>query len=309
MIGKIELHCHLDGVLDLAMARAIRASNPEFPVDPDVFARAYPVDSFERFVDWWRFPLALFGDIDRFRPVLREHIRRLIAQDVIYTELMIGGSEIPRDTAEALDKLGALREWVEAEAGGRIQMECLACFGRNKPPEWLESMVPRNIALHEAGLIAGVALAGPEDRYPVRPHHRTFARYHDAGVPIEIHAGEWCGPESVWDALRFGFPGRIGHGVSVFADPMLVDAVREAGIHLEMCPTSNLKTGSIRSIEEHPIRQALERGISFSVNTDDPGVFSSSMDSEYALLRGVFGFADGDFERVFAYSLAARFRR
>lgn len=308
MPPKIELHCHLDGILDPEMARDIRAEDPGFPVDPELLAGAYPVDSFQRFSDWWRFPAALQGDLDRFRPVLKRHLKRLAAEDVIYAELMIGGSEIPVDTSEAIDKLSEVRAWLKPQTAGRIQVEFLACFGRNKPPESLEAKVARNIALYEAGLIAGVALAGPEEGYRVQPHHRTFARYHDAGVPIEIHAGEWCGPESIWDVLRYGFPKRIGHGVSLFADPALVDAVREKGIHIEMCPTSNLKTGSIGRIEEHPIRKAIELGLRFSVNTDDPGPFGNSMESEYALLQNVFGFTEDDLGRVFAHSAAARFR-
>jgi adenosine deaminase len=308
MRRKIELHCHLDGIIDLAMAQSIRSEDSSFPLDPEAFASAYAVDSFERFSEWWRLPSALQGDIDRFRPVLGRHLQRLLAQEVIYAELMVGGSEIPRDSTEALDKLGQFRDWLRAQAAGRIRIEFLHCFGRNRAPEHLEALAARNIVLYEAGLIAGVALAGPEDGYPVRPHHRTFARYYDAGVPIEIHAGEWCGPESVWDTLRYGFPNRIGHGVSVFADPALVDAIREKGIHIEMCPTSNLKTGSIRTIEEHPIRQALDLGMSFSVNTDDPGPFGNSMESEYALLENVFGFTEHDFERVFSQSQAAQFR-
>jgi hypothetical protein len=142
MNRKIELHCHLDGVLDLDMAQRIYATDADFPVNPAVFAAAYPVETFEQFNDWWRFSLALRGNIDYFRPILREHLQRLIRQNVVYSELMIGGSEIPLDRFEAFDKLGEWRRWVEAEAGGRIEVEFLACFGRNKSPEALESLVP-----------------------------------------------------------------------------------------------------------------------------------------------------------------------
>jgi len=172
----------------------------------------------------------------------------------------------------------------------------------------MEERGERMIALYEAGLIVGVALAGPEQGNPVKPFHNTFARLHEAGLGIEIHAGEWCGPESVWDALEFGYPNRIGHGVSLFQDPWLVDKVRERQIHIEMCPTSNVKTGSVARIKEHPIGQAKALGLSFSVNTDDPGVFESSLESEYELLASVFGFDGGDFERLYANTLGARFQ-
>jgi len=164
------------------------------------------------------------------------------------------------------------------------------------------------MGLYEARLIVGVALAGPEPGYPVKPFQKIMARFHEAGLGIEIHAGEWCGPESVWDALEHGYPDRLGHGVSAFRDARLIEALRERGIHIELCPTSNRKTGSIANIAEHPIRQARDLEMSFSVNTDDPGAFESSLDAEVALVSDVFGFSEQDWLDVFSNSLRARFQ-
>jgi adenosine deaminase len=125
---------------------------------------------------------------------------------------------------------------------------------------------------------------------------------------IEIHAGEWCGPESVWDALEHGYPDRIGHGVSLFQDARLIDIFQERQIHVEMCPTSNLKTGSVSRLEHHPVGQARELGLNFSVNTDDPGPFKCSMLSEYEILSNVFGFEEDDFHKIYVNSLEARFQ-
>jgi adenosine deaminase len=163
-------------------------------------------------------------------------------------------------------------------------------------------------ALYDAGLIVGVALAGIEQGFPVRPFQKTFDRFHQAGLKIEIHAGEWCGPESVWDALEYAHPDRIGHGVSLFQDARLVELFAERQIHIEMCPTSNLKTGSVKRIQEHPIRLARDLGLSFSVNTDDPGPFECSLESEYELLADTFGFDEGTGKEFYENSLAARFQ-
>jgi adenosine deaminase len=172
----------------------------------------------------------------------------------------------------------------------------------------VEELAERILTLYREGLVVGVALAGPERGNPVKPFRKTFERFHKAGIGIEIHAGEWCGPESVWDALENGYPDRIGHGVSLFQDPELIDVFQERGIRLELCPTSNLKTGSISRIEEHPVGRAKELGFHFSINTDDPGPFECSMESEYELLSEVFGFEGDDFQRIYAHSLEARFQ-
>jgi adenosine deaminase len=307
-LAKVELHCHLDGVLDRAMAWDIHRHDPSFPIDPREFERAYPVTGFESFWNWFSFIKPLDGELAYVYPILDRHIERLKAQRVRYAEVMITASFIPQDRLEAVEKVAALREWANRQESGDLQIEFLVGLGRNKPPEVMEERGERMIALYEAGLIVGVALAGPEQGNPVKPFQKTFARLHEAGLGIEIHAGEWCGPESVWDALEFGYPNRIGHGVSLFQDPRLVDMILARQIHIEICLTSNLKTGSVSRIEEHPVAKARELGLDFSINTDDPGPFECSLESEYELLVSMFGFDGGDFERLYANTLAARFQ-
>jgi adenosine deaminase len=306
-VPKIELHCHLDGIVDPPMLRELEAQGALLPILPETLQAAYPVQSYDDFVKWGRAAQSLEGDLGRFKPLLAVHLGRLKSQNVVYTEIMIGSSEIPRDRQELVDRVRDFRDWVDQQEDGAIQVEFVVVFGRNRSPEAVEELADRILMLYEANLIAGVALAGPERGHPVRPFRRTFARFREAGLGIEIHAGEWCGPESVWDALEFGFPSRIGHGVAVFGDPELVARCRDQRIHLEMCPTSNVKTGSVGCIEEHPVRLARDLDLSFSVNTDDPGAFECSMASEYGLLARVFGFQERDFTKITENALNARF--
>lgn len=306
---KVELHCHLEGILDRAMLADIRKEDPDYPVDPVAFEQAYPVVDFEGFLNWWKYTRPVWSSLANFYPILNRYIRQLKTQQVQYAEISIAASVIPEDTSAAVEQMSALRQWVSQLEEGLIQVEFLITLGRNHPAEVLAEREKRILALHAAGLIVGVALAGaPEQGYPVRPFQRTFDRLHAAGLRIEIHAGEWCGPESVWDALEYGHPDRIGHGVSLFQDERLVEVFQERQIHLEMCPTSNVKTGSVKRIQEHPVRLAREQGLSFSINTDDPGPFECSLVSEYALLSDTFGFGDEDWRKIYENSLAARFQ-
>jgi adenosine deaminase len=307
-LPKVELHCHLDGILDPGMVRDLRRSEPAFPILPEEFEKAYPITDIQSFFGWWNFIRPIEGTLTYFCPILGRHIERLKAQKVRYAEIMIAAGELPPDSGEAVESVRALRDWVSRQEAGDIQIEFLVAIGRNRTPEAVEKLAGSVLALHQAGLIVGVALAGPEIGYPVGPFQPTFARFHEAGLGIEIHAGEWCGPESVWDALEHGYPGRIGHGVSLFQDSKLVDLFGERQLHIEFCPTSNLKTGSIARLEEHPISRAKELGLNFSVNTDDPGPFECSMASEYELLSRVFGFEESDWQRIYDNSLAARFQ-
>ena len=307
-IPKVELHCHLDGVVDAATLRSMVDAGLDVPVAPEALAAVSPAQDFEGFLRWFGVADALEGDIDNYRPVIAAHVERLKAQNVVYAEVFIGQSELPRDRGDLAAKLRDFRTYVNSLEEGRIQVELLAQFNRAKPPEALAERVERTIWAHEAGLIRGLVVAGwPEAEFPMSRFRRSFERLREAGVPVEVHAGEWAGPESVRDALDSAFPRRIGHGVRIFDNPELVKRVRDEGIHVEMCPTSNVVTGAIARIEEHPIDRALAAGVSLSVNTDDPGAFGSSMTGEFSLLHETFGFGEPDFARIFRDSLAARF--
>jgi adenosine deaminase len=95
--------------------------------------------------------------------------------------------------------------------------------------------------------------------------------------------------------------------VRAFEDPALVERLAKHQVHLEFCPTSNLRLGVIATIDQLPIRQALAAGIPFSINTDDPGVFQCSMTSELHLVQETFSLSEADLARIFQDSLRAAF--
>jgi adenosine deaminase len=307
-LPKVELHCHLDGIVSPGMLKEIHREDSTFPIHPDQLEQAHPITNIKTFFEWWNFIKPIRGKLAKFYPIMKRHVERLKKQKVVYAEIMISAGEVPQEITGALKEIKMFRELVNQWEADDIQIEFLIALGRNKPPGSVEKLADCIIALHEAGLIVGVALAGPEPGYPVKPFHKTFARFCAEGLGIEIHAGEWCGPELVREALEYGFPDRIGHGVSLFQDPKLIDLFQKQQLHIELCPTSNLKTGSISQIEEHPVAKARESGFHFSINTDDPGPFQCSMESEYHLLHKVFGFKHSDFQTIYKNSLEARFQ-
>lgn len=288
------------------MLRVLQVEGLALTLSPEAFERAYPVHDFESFFAWFEAQRPLKADFELYGHIARLHVERLKVQRVVYAELFV--ASISLDVDRALDEVARLRETVDACESGQIQVEFLNAWRRNRDMESTEQIATRNIRLFEAGLICGVAVAGPEPGSPIARIARVMDRYHEAGLPIEIHAAEWCGPESVWDALEHGHPRRIGHGTHAFDDPALVERLVEREVHVEMCPTSNLRTGSIARIEDHPIRRAFDAGLDVSVSTDDPGAFGCSMDSEYALLAERFGFTADELIRLGANGVRARFQ-
>ena len=292
------------------MLRELRAGGIELPLTAEALEAAYPVRDFESFLGWFAVAHVLEGaGLDLYEHVIAAHVERLKAQGVVYAEIMVASGSLPTDPGEAAERMMRFRAWVDGLEGGEIQVELLIAFGRNRTLERAEAVATRIIRVFEEGAIAGVALAGPERGYPVAPLARCFDRFHAAGMSIEIHAAEWCGPESAWDALEHGHPNRLGHGTHVFDDERLVEVLLERRLHIEMCPTSNVLTGSIGRIDEHPIGRALERGLNVGVNNDDPGAFGCSMESEHVLLMDRFGFSNEDLRQLTLNALRARFKR
>ena len=307
---KAELHCHIDGLLDPAMLDELARRGTPLGIDRAALAAHHPVRSAEA---WWQGYCALVGQPalprDQWLPqALEIHLARLRSQNVVYTEIFVSSLLFVRDgEAELVEFFADLAARARAAAGPDLRVELVICIGRG-PPEKLARQVPRIAALRRAGLVRGVALAGREADYPVRPLAPILGTLRDLGLGIEIHAGEFGGPDSVRDAVRHGAPDRLGHAIAAFADESLLAEIAERGIHIEFCPSSNLALGVVRRIEDHPIARALALGLSFSINTDDPGAFACSMTSEFELVAATFGFGAADFARIFDRSMTAAFR-
>jgi adenosine deaminase len=288
------------------MLRALRDEGISLPLTPEALEAAYPVRDYTSFFAWFAAHGQLKDHFWLYEHVARMHVERLKRQNVVYAELFVAALSLDPERAEA--QLAGLRTAIDGCEQGLIQVELVNAWRRNRDLESIERIATRNIRLFERGLLCGVAVAGPAQGAAIAPLARVIDRYHEAGVPIEIHAAEWAGPESAWDALEHGHPRRLGHGTHIFRDTRLVETVRERRLHIEMCPTSNLLTGSIARIEDHPIRRAFDAGLDISVNTDDPGAFMCSMASEHALLAERFGFTPEERRRLGASAVRARFQ-
>jgi len=135
----------------------------------------------------------------------------------------------------------------------------------------------------------------------------VFEAARDMGLRLTCHAGETGGPDSVAEALAIGAE-RIGHGIAAARDPALMTLLRERGVPLEICLTSNVRTGVVASFEDHPLRTLFDAGVPIVLNTDDPALFDCTLASEYHLARTRFGFADGELASLAANSLRYGFR-
>src|SRR5262249_8051418 len=125
---------------------------------------------------------------------------------------------------------------------------------------------------------------------------------------LTAHAGEAAGPESVWDAVRLLGVRRIGHGIRAIEDPRLVEFLRHEGVTLEVCPTSNVKTGVVPDYAHHPLRRLYDAGVRVTLTSDDPEMFQTSIAHEYEVAAREFGFTEPELQQLTENALEAAFR-
>jgi adenosine deaminase len=131
-------------------------------------------------------------------------------------------------------------------------------------------------------------IGGDERRGPAEQFRDAYRYARDAGLRLTAHAGETDGPESVRAALEIGAE-RIGHGIGAAGDPDLLRRLRDENIPLEVCITSNIRTGAVASIGEHPLRKLLDAGVPVTLNTDDPGIFETTLTAEFEVAHTALG--------------------
>ena len=208
----------------------------------------------------------------------------LACQDVTYVEITLSAGVVlwkDQDLAAVYDAV-----WKESQRSrvkSLLDSGCGAAFWRRG--RYARRGVCR-LAARQGAIAYGIG--GDEARGPAEWFRDVFAYARDGGLRLVCHAGETTGPESIWAALEIGAE-RIGHGIAAARDPALMAKLRELNVPLEVCISSNVCTGVVASVEEHPVRKLYDAGVPIIINTDDPAFFRTSLTREYELARDVFG--------------------
>lgn len=291
-LPKVELHVHHVGSASpriVAELAARHEGRSPVPADPERLADYFAFRDFAHFVEVYLSVVDLIRDPEDVWILTHEVARELARQQVRYAELTVTPySHVHRGIpapafCEAIEDA---RKRAEADFGIALRW-CFDIPGEAGLPAAEETL---RIALEERpdGLIS-FGLGGPEIGVP-RPQFKPyFDQARAAGLRSVPHAGETTGPETIWDALRELGAERIGHGVSAVLDPELLSYLAERRIPLEVCPTSNVRTRAVASLDEHPLPQLVAAGLLVTVNSDDPPMFGTTLNDEYAVAARLLG--------------------
>ena len=160
---------------------------------------------------------------------------------------------------------------------------------------------------HRPDGLVGFGLGGPEIGVPRPQFQPHFDAARAAGLHSLPHAGETTGPETVWDALRLLGAERIGHGTSSAQDPALLAHLAEHGIPLEVCPSSNIATRAVATLDEHPLRAFRDAGVTVTINSDDPPMFGTTLNREYEIAADLLGLDEAGLAELARAAVRASF--
>jgi len=222
---------------------------------------------------------------------LKEAVRlvadQIRSQGVLYAEIRFA-PQLHRE--RGMTQESAVRAALEGLALTELKANLILCCmrGRGNEAENEETLRLAVKYLVKDGGVVAIDLAGAEALFPTKNYRELFAKAREAGVPFTIHAGEADGPESVRLAIEYG-ASRIGHGVRSREEPEVVKLLKERGVYLEMCPTSNLQTHAVENMAEHPFMDYLKQGLKVTINTDDMGIEGTTLAEEFRTMVSCFG--------------------
>lgn len=292
-IGKVELHCHLDGSLSLEMIRKLAALIGQQLPASDADLRqlvSAPPDS-EDLMDYLK-------PFDFIRPLLQtkqalemaayDVVAQAAAENVRYIEVRFAPDQ---STDQGLSVAEATTAVIAGLHRGMSQFDIIAralvCGMRQLPVGTTAKMFEQTAPLLTRGLV-GADFAGNEAAFPPTAIKPAILRAQQLGVPLTLHAGECHEPQNIEQTLRLGIR-RIGHATALYDQPALIHQFVNAGATAELCLTSNLQTKAARSLAEFPYRALHAAGAKITINTDNRTVSNTTLTREYWLFGQNFG--------------------
>ncbi|MEU8583575.1 adenosine deaminase [Streptomyces abikoensis] len=284
-LPKAELHVHHVGSASPRIVAELAARHPDSPVptDPEALADFFTFRDFAHFIQVYLSVVDLIRDAEDVRLLTFEVARDMARQNIRYAELTVTPySSTKRGIPDVafLEAIEDARKAAESELGVVLRW-CFDIPGE-AGLEAAEETARIACDLGADGLVS-FGLGGPEIGVP-RPQFKPyFDRAIAAGLHSVPHAGETTGPRTIWDALTELRAERVGHGTSATQDPRLLAHLAEHRIPLEVCPTSNLATRAVTDLERHPVKEMVAAGVLVTINSDDPPMFGTDLNTEYAV--------------------------
>jgi adenosine deaminase len=292
-LPKTELHVHLEGSIPLDSLWELvqkHGGDPDVPHISSLRER-FRFRDFPHFIETWIWKNRFLRSYEDFTFISEAVARNFARQNIRYAEVFFSPADFTRQGLKPQELTHAIREGLSRVPG--IEVRLIADFVRDFGPERAAQTLREVHEVMDQGVI-GIGIGGSEQRFPPEPFADVFEDARRLGFHTTAHAGEAAGAPSVRAAVEVLHAERIGHGTRAHEDPTLVDLLARRRIPIEACPISNVRTGVVPRLDDHPIRLYMERGIPVTINSDDPTMFGTSLVNEFLGLRTDLGFSRED---------------
>jgi len=295
-LPKVDLHRHLEGSLRLQtlteIAQEYGIDLPSYDIEqlrPFVTVTSEEPD-FHRFLEKFRLLRRFYPNQAAVERIAYEAVADAAADNIKYLELRFNPVAQARVQGFSLDEVTT---WVcsavaRAQRDLGVRTNLIIQIGRDESLDTASHIADVALAHRDDGVV-GLDLAGDEVKYPARDFAQIFQRVRREGLHVTVHAGEAGGASNVREAIEVLGAQRIGHGMRTIENSQVVRLVREHGVTLEICPTSNLQTGAVRRFGQHPLVDLLALGLRVTINTDDPSVSDTTLTDEYVAVMLAMG--------------------
>ncbi len=306
---KVELHIHIVGSIRPKTVQWLADTGGNEVrgfADPQKVARLFQYRNFEDFIDAYSVILRCITREDQFERIVYEMLEDEARQNVRYVEASFSAPDHTHLGLSYSEMIKAINRGIERahEDFGvdcDLRIDLVRDYGAEAATRYLDL-----IAQNRERVVA-IDIGGREHAFPPEQFAATYRKGKQMGFHLTAHAGETSGPQSIWNAIRHLGVERVGHGVSAREDPALVAYLLENKIPIEMCPLSNIRTGVVNDIRNHPVRPFFDKGLKVTVSSDDPTMFDTNMNKEYRTLHEELGFTPQELFRLSLNGLDSSF--
>ncbi len=308
-----ELHLHLDGslrpstVLDLYHEQNILPPTEDVSTMKKLLTADPDAKDLADVLRVFNIPLKVLQKKEALKRVSKELVIDLANQGNEYAEIRFAPQLSTRDGLSQKEVLDSVIEGINdgLKVSPTIKIGLLLCLMRGGSKEENRETVLLADE-YKDNFVKGLDLAGDENNYPCALYEDEFALAKSLSIPFTIHAGESLDLENIKNAIKFGAR-RLGHGVSLLQDKELMHVVKEEGILIECCLTSNLQTKEVTDLSKHPIRDFFDYGIRVNINSDNLTVSDTNIKKEYNLARKYLSFSDEELNLIDKFAIDASF--
>ncbi len=306
-LPKAELHLHLEGSIGPDELAELIVRHGGGPVDRERLAQLYRytdflafMESFKRVTSWLRTP-------EDYELITYGLMRKLKAENALHAEVYVSVGVIlyyGRDFDAIFEGLERGRQRGERDFG--VSLLWIFDAVRHFGVEAAEKVFNKAAQLRDRNVVA-IGIGGDERRAAPELFRELYARARDHGLRLTAHAGETSGPQSILGALDALKAERVGHALTAHQDRELMARLAQTQAPIEICLTSNLRTGCCTGAHRHPLKTYHDLGLMLTLNTDDPAMFETSLCREYQLAQQTFGFTDEQLRELARNSFRASF--